>query len=466
MSDFRMERDTLGEVRVPAHALYGAQTQRAIENFSISGLVLPPSFLRAQAAIKLAAALANRETGLLDPERADALERSAREVLEGTWDGEFVVDVFQAGAGTSQNMNLNEVLANRAEELLGGHRGEYSRVHPNDHANMSQSTNDTIHAAIHVASVQEATRALIPAALLLADALGRKAIEFDPIVKCARTHLQDAVPIRLGQEFAAWESMIRRAAARVEEAVEELRELCLGGTAVGTGLNTPPGYRNAAIDHLNALTGERFRSAPNLFEAMQSLDPVVAFSGSVRVLATACKKIADDIRLLSSGPRTGLRELRLPAVQPGSSIMPGKVNPVMAEMLNMVVSQVMGCDLAITHAAQGGQLDLNVMMPVVAYNVLLEIRILGNGMAAFAQRCVDGIEADADVCLRHAESSNTLATALSPRIGYHRAAELAQAALKEDRLVRDLAREGGQVPEEELERLLDLDRMTRLPEEG
>ncbi len=360
-------------------------------------------------------------------------------------------------------MNMNEVLANRAIEILGGPLGDYSLVHPNNHANMGQSTNDTIHSAIHIAALREIRQRLLPAVSRLQDALRRKADEFDPIVKSGRTHLQDAVPIRLGQEFGAYATMLGLDHRRVEHASEGLRELCIGGTAVGTGLNTDPLYRQRIVDHINEATGYEFRAAADLFEAMQSMDAVVEVIGALRVLITSLRKICDDLILLSSGPRTGLAEIRLPAVQPGSSIMPGKVNPVMAEMLNMVCFHALGCDAAVLHAAQAGQLELNVMMPVIAYNTLQEIDILAGGIDAFASRCVAGIQANEEVCRRNAERSTALAAALTPHIGYERAAELAQQAFQQDALIRELVLAKKILDEETLRQLLDVRRMTEDP---
>lgn len=462
MTRYRTEKDTLGPVKVPADAYFGAQTQRAVDNFPISGLRLQPAFLRAQAIIKAAAAEANMAAGALDPDTGAAIVEAAAEVRRGEFDDQFVVDLFQAGAGTSQNMNMNEVVANRAEELLGGAKGTYSRVHPNDHVNMSQSTNDTIHAAIHIAAVMELADRFYPAAAVLESALEKKARAFDGIVKCGRTHLQDAVPIRLGQVFGAYASMIGHARGGVERAMESVLALGIGGTAVGTGLNTPPGYQAAVLRHINKLSGHEFVRAPDMIEAMQSLNDVVYLAGALRVMATSLKKIADDFRLLGSGPRTGLGELILPAVQPGSSIMPGKVNPVLAEMLNMVTYQAMGCDAVIVQAAQGGQLELNVMMPVIAYNLLQEIEILSTAMDAFARKCVQGVKADRETCRAYAERSATLATALSPAIGYEHAARLAKEALKKDLLLRDLVKQKNLLNDKELDALLDLKHMTRI----
>ena len=461
--EYRTEHDTLGEVKVPRDAYYGAQTQRAVQNFPVSGLRLPVAFVRAQAIIKRAAVKANMAAEGLDRKIGETLVAAAEEVMEGRFDDQFVVDVFQAGAGTSQNMNINEILANRANELLGGELGVYDRVHPNDHANMAQSTNDTIHAAIHIAAVCEIRERLSPAVRRLAEALEHKSAEFDHIVKAGRTHLQDAAPVRLGQEFGAYASMVRLGKMRIEAACESLMPLCIGGTAVGTGLNTNPGYRKNVIDQINEATGHIFTCADNLFEAMQGMDAVVETAGALRVLVTSLRKIADDLRLLSSGPRTGLAEIRLPAVQPGSSIMPGKINPVMAEMLNMVCFHCLGCDTTIVSAAQAGQLELNVMMPVIAYNLLQEIDILAAGIGAFTSKCVKGIEADEEACRASAERSLALATALNPAIGYEKAAKLAKEALDRHVSIRDLARERNLLDESKLDRLLDVRRMTEDP---
>jgi len=460
---YRTERDTLGTVKVPAERYFGAQTWRAVRNFPVSGLTLQPRFVWAQAVIKRAAATANVAAGRLSPKIGRALVRAADEVLAGKHAREFVVDVFQAGAGTSQNMNLNEVLANRACEILGAARGEYSVVHPNDHANMAQSTNDTIHSAIHIAAFAEIHGKLLPAAERLEGALGRKAKEFAKIVKSGRTHMQDAVPVTLGQEFGAYAQMVKLGRRRVETAADGLRELCIGGTAVGTGLNTDPAYRERVLREVGRITGYEFRAAEDSFEAMQSLDAVVEVSGALRVLVTSLRKVSADFILLSSGPRTGLGELRLPAVQPGSSIMPGKVNPVLAEMLSMICFHALGCDTAVLHASQAGQLDLNVMMPVVAYNLLQMIEILARGMELFAEKCVEGVEANAELCRAYAERSPALATALSPVVGYADAARIAKEALEGDALVKDLAEKQGLLGRRDLERLLDPVRMTVPP---
>ncbi|MFH1748479.1 MAG: class II fumarate hydratase [Planctomycetota bacterium] len=461
--EYRTEHDTLGEVKVPRNAYYGAQTQRAVENFPVSGLRLPAAFVHAQAIVKWAAAQANSTAGSLEKDIGGALVAAAEEIMAGKFADQFVVDVFQAGAGTSQNMNINEVLANRANELLGGQRGVYDRVHPNDHANMAQSTNDTIHAAIHIAAVCQIYDRLLPAVTRLAEALEDKSVEFDHVVKAGRTHLQDAAPVRLGQEFGAYAAMIHLGGKRIAAACDGLKPLCIGGTAVGTGLNTDPKYRERVLSHINEATGHTFTSAENLFEAMQGMDAVVEMAGALRVLVTSLRKIADDLRLLGSGPRTGLAEIRLPAVQPGSSIMPGKVNPVMAEMLNMVCFQCLGCDAAIVSAAQAGQLELNVMMPVIAYNLLQEIDILTGGVAAFTSHCVRGIAANEAACRAYAEQSPALATALNPAIGYESAADLAKEAIARGQPIRDVARERNVLDESELDRLLDPRRMTDDP---
>ncbi|HQK93136.1 MAG TPA: class II fumarate hydratase [Armatimonadota bacterium] len=465
MSDYRIERDTLGDVEVPAQALYGAQTQRAVRNFPISGLRLPPEFIRAQAVTKWAAARANMDGGRLDPDIGGALVSAAEEILAGQHHEHFVVDVFQAGAGTSQNMNMNEVLAHRASQLLAARGLTEVRVSPNDHANMGQSTNDTIHVAIHVAAYCEIHRRLIPAAEELSRALRHKAVEFDPIVKAGRTHFQDAVPVRLGQEFGAYATMVDKGVHRVSHAAGALRELAMGGSAVGTGLNTFPGYRRLAVGYICEITGYEFVPCEDRFEAMQCFDAVVETVGALRVLVTSLRKIAADLILLSSGPRTGLSEIRLKPVQPGSSIMPGKVNPVLPEMLSMVCFHALGNDMAVVAAAQAGQLELNVMMPIIAYNLLQEIAILSGGMSAFTEHCVWHIEADEATCRRNAERSPALATALNPAIGYFRAAELAKEALDRDLLIRDLVVERGLLSSDEANQLLDVRAMTIPPDE-
>lgn len=457
---YRTDHDSMGDVQVPADAYWGPQTQRAVENFPVSELRLQPAFIRAQAEIKIACARANMELGELDTDVGEAIVAAAEEILDGQFLDQFVVDVYQAGAGTSQNMNANEVIANRAIELLGGERGDYSRVHPNDHVNRGQSTNDTIPTAIHISALEQLTRQLLPALEELKGALDEKAEAFDGIVKSGRTHLQDAVPMTLGQEFGGYARMIELGIERVRRASEELKELAIGGNAVGTGINTPEGYTELAVTYINVVTGLDFRPAEDPFEAIQNRDAAVHVSGALRTVATSLNKIADDLRLLSSGPRTGLREITLPAVQPGSSIMPGKVNPVLAEMLNMVCYGVMGCDHAVSRAGQGGQLELNVMMPVLAYYLLHEIEILARGVDAFTERCIRGIVANEEVCRRYAESTPQVVTALSPYIGYEKAAEVMKESLESGKSIRDVVLEKELLSERELEEALELRRLT------
>lgn len=457
----RTVRDSLGELQIPADAYYGAQTARAMANFPISGLRLPRAFIRAQGIIKWAAAKAHVELGALDPRKGDAICRAAEEVIDGRFDDWFVVDVYQAGAGTSQNMNANEVIASRAAELLGGSRGDTSLVHPNDDVNRSQSTNDTIHVAMNIAGMELLAHALDPALRKLEQALDDKAREFEPIVKAGRTHLQDAVPLRLGHVFGAWAENIRRHRRWLEQAAAQLLYLGLGGNAVGTGINTPPGFAERAVQHIASFTGLGFRLAPDPFTFNQNPDEVVLVSGVLRNVALALQRIANDLRLLASGPRTGLAELELPAVQPGSSIMPGKVNPVMAEMLNMVAYQVQGCDQTVALAGGAGQLELNVMMPVMAANFLHEIMILSTAVEQFTERCVRGIRANTDRCRAYAEQSLALATALNTAIGYDRAAQVVKRALADNSSLRDAARALG-IPDEAVAHALDVDRLSQV----
>jgi len=455
----RIEKDTLGEVRVPEDALFGAQTQRAIENFPISGLTLPRRFIRAQGIIKLAAARANRRAGALDEKLAAAIEQAAQEVVDGVHDSHFRVDVFQAGAGTSQNMNANEVIANRANEILGGARGDLSLCGPNDHVNMAQSTNDTIPCAIHISAAEAVRHDLLSAVAALHKTLAKKANEFMPVVKSGRTHLQDAVPIRLGQEFAAWASAVKRDISRIEHAAQTLLELPLGGNAVGTGINAHPKYRACAIKEIARITKMPFRPMENMFEGIQNVVGALELSAALRGLAVTLSRIANDVRLLASGPRTGLAELLLPAVQPGSSIMPGKVNPVMSEMLNMVCIQVAGNDAAVSMAAQSGQLELNVMMPVMAHNLLQSITILANGASAFNARCLAGLKADKKQCSHWMGRSLAIATALNPAIGYHKAAAVSKRAHAENKTVLEVVVEQGILPEAEARKLLDAEKL-------
>jgi fumarate hydratase class II len=461
MADVRIERDSMGEMTVPAGAYYGAQTARAVENFPISSLRLPRGFIGALGLVKGAAARANAQLGLLDAERARVIAAAAGEVAAGRLDAEFVVDVFQTGSGTSTNMNANEVIANRALEILGAPRGDTARIHPNDHVNMGQSTNDVFPTAIHVAAVGGVVERLIPALGELADAFGAKAVEFADVVKAGRTHLQDAVPVTLGQEFSGYESVIRHGVARLEAVRPHLSELAIGGTALGTGLNADPRFADLVVDDLNRVTGLGFRRAANPFEAMQNRDACVEASGALKTLAVGLLKIANDLRLLTSGPRTGLDEIGLPATQPGSSIMPGKVNPVIPEAVTMVAAQVIGNDTTLTVAGLNGNLDLNVMMPVMAYGLLQSIEILAAAASVFARRCVHGITANVERCRDYAEKTAALVTAIAPLVGYDAAARLFKKALAEDKSIRQVVLEERALPAERLEEALDLRKLTR-----
>ncbi len=455
----RIEKDSLGQKEVPAEAYYGLQSVRAMENFPISGLRKHPRMVEAIVMVKKAAALANGELGLLRPEVSKAIAAAADEVLAGKLRDQFVVDVYQMGAGTSFHMNVNEVLANRAIEILGGKKGDYAIVHPNDHVNMAQSTNDVIPTAMRIASrllLQE----LIPVLSDLEVALGAKAKEFDGILKSARTHLQDAVPIRLGQEFAAYAVTIGKCRELIAAAARSLEELGIGGSAAGTGLNTHPQYRFKLVEYLRAWTNINWRNSPDMREAMQSNLPIAEASSALRLLAIELTRICNDLRLLASGPTTGFAEIVLPAVQPGSSIMPGKVNPSMAEMLNMVCFQVIGNDLTVAMAVQAGQLELNVMMPVMAYNLHHSIEILKNAIRVFVDRCIVGITADADRCRRYAESSMALATALNTYVGYARAAEVVKRALREQKTIIDVVREEKLLTEDQIAQILDPVKLT------
>jgi aspartate ammonia-lyase len=458
-SKYRIERDPLGEVRVPADALYGAQTQRAVENFPISGLTAHPELIRATVLIKRAAAQANVELGRLDQDIANAIIESADEILRGRYRDQFVVDVYQAGAGTSHNMNTNEVLANLAAERLDGTRGTYDRVHPNDHVNMGQSTNDVFPAATRLA-ILTSLPALTDAAAALAASLERKRDEFADVLKTGRTHLQDAVPITLGQEFGGFAANIRAALAEVERTSTSLHELNLGATAVGTGLNAGNDYTEAAIAHLAEDTGLPLGPAEDRFRVTQSMGDVLSVSGAVRRLAVEVGKIASDLRLLSMGPRAGIAEIRLPPVQPGSSIMPGKVNPSVPEMVNQVCFQALGCDATVAAAAEAGQLELNVMMPVIAWNAIHAVTILTRAMEVFRTRTVDGIVADEARCRELLDRSTAVATALSPYIGYAATAEVAKASVATGRSIRDLVLERGLMDRETLDRVLAPEGMT------
>jgi aspartate ammonia-lyase len=455
----RTERDPLGEVRVPADAYYGGQTQRAVENFPISGLTAYPELVTATLLIKKAAAEANRDLGRLDGQIAGAIVKAADEVIAGQLRDQFVVDIYQAGAGTSHNMNANEVLANRAAELLDGTRGDYSRVHPNDHVNMGQSTNDVFPTATRLA-ILAMLPDLVAAARALAAGLAAKAREFAGILKTGRTHLQDAVPITLEQEFSGYSANLEHAADELERTAAQLHELNLGATAVGTGLNAGDDYTSRAIGYLERYTGVPVRPAANRFRVTQSMGDVLAYSAALRRLAVETSKVASDLRLLSMGPRAGLAEIQLPPVQPGSSIMPGKVNPSVPEMVNQVCYQVYGCDATNLAAAEGGQLELNVMMPVIAWNTLHATRILRQAMHVLQTRCVSGIKADAERCRELLDRSTAVATALSPYIGYAATAEIAKESVRTGKPVRDLVRERRLLPDDQLDRILTPDAMT------
>jgi aspartate ammonia-lyase len=461
MTDTRIERDPLGEKAVPATALYGIQTLRAAENFPISGLRPLPAFVDAVVWIKRSAAVTHRETGRLEPRLADAIVRAADEVLTGRHRDQFIVDVYQAGAGTSHNMNVNEVLANRANEILGSARGSYSPVHPNDHVNMAQSTNDVIPTAMRLA-----TLATLPATLLaleqLAHSLIAKGVAFDGIVKSGRTHLQDATPIRLGQEFTAYGRTVQRHREKLVQAADWLREMNIGGTAVGTGINAEPEYPVLMVQHLQQVSALELREGKDRIQLMQSMGDIASFSGALRAYVLDLNKIANDIRLLASGPRTGLAEILLPAVQPGSSIMPGKVNPSIAEMVNQVCFQALGLDQTVAMAVEAGQLELNVMMPVIAHNIVFALTIVGNASRVLAERCVDGIEADAAQCAYWLERSPALVTALAPKIGYDEAAKLAKEAVATGLTVKQLLEKKQLLSKEELEEVLDLRAMTEI----
>jgi aspartate ammonia-lyase len=435
----RTERDSLGEVRVPTDALYGAQTQRAVENFPISGLKPWRAFIWSMAIIKRAAAEVHRDLGMLDEERVDAIVQAAQEVIDGRWDDQFVVDPFQAGAGTSHNMNTNEVIANRASQILGSNLGSY-QVNPNDHVNMAQSTNDTIPTAIRLGALWRLDE-LLSAVEGLASAFREKAYEFDDIVKSGRTHLQDAVPVRLGQEFGAYGRAIARDAERISRSAQGLRRLGIGGTATGSGLNAHPEYHSRMVARLSELTGLVLHESNDLFESMQSMADAADFSASLRTLAITLTRIGNDVRLLASGPSTGLDEIRLPAVQPGSSIMPGKVNPVLAEMLNQSMYHVQGCDHTIALASQAGQLELNVMMPVIAHNLFESMQVMIGAVNAFCTKCVRGITANREKAEGWLARNAIVVTALNPLIGYSAGSALVKEAIAQDTTIREVAME-------------------------
>ncbi len=461
MTTTRIERDPLGEKPVPDSALYGVQTLRAAENFPISGLRPLPLFVDAVVWIKRSAALTHKETGRLEGRLADAIVKAADEVLAGQHRDQFIVDVYQAGAGTSHNMNVNEVLANRANELLGGSRGTYTPVHPNDHVNMAQSTNDVIPTAMRLATLA-ALPGLLAALDGLAGSLLAKGKAFDSIIKSGRTHLQDATPIRLGQEFTAYGHTVQRHRKKLVEAADWLREMNIGGTAVGTGINAEPEYPGLMVKYLGEISRLELREGADRVQLMQSMGDIATLSGALRAYVLDLNKIANDIRLLASGPRTGLAEILLPPVQPGSSIMPGKVNPSIAEMVNQVCYQALGLDTTVAMAAEAGQLELNVMMPVITHNIVFGLTIVGNATRVLAERCVDGIEADEAQCAYWLERSPALVTALAPKIGYAEAAKLAKEALATGLTVKELVTRKGILKGDELAEVLDLRAMTEL----
>ncbi|MGK5498053.1 class II fumarate hydratase [Streptomyces sp. URMC 125] len=459
-ADHRIERDSMGEVRVPAHAKWRAQTQRAVENFPISGRRLERAHIQALARIKEAAARVNAELGVLDADLARAIAEAAAEVAEGRWDDHFPVDVFQTGSGTSSNMNANEVVATLASERLG------APVHPNDHVNASQSSNDVFPSSIHIAATAAVTEDLVPALEHLAGALERKAEEFAEVVKAGRTHLMDATPVTLGQEFGGYAAQVRYGVERLRASLPRLAELPLGGTAVGTGINTPPGFSAAVIAEVARTTGLPLTEARNHFEAQGARDALVETSGQLRTIAVGLTKICNDLRWMSSGPRTGLAEIRLPDLQPGSSIMPGKVNPVVPEAVLMVAAQVMGNDATVAVAGASGNFELNVMLPVIARNLLESIRLLANAARLLADRTVDGIEADVERAREYAESSPSVVTPLNRYIGYEEAAKVAKRSLAERKTIREVVLESGYVERglitvEQLDRALDVLDMTR-----
>jgi fumarate hydratase class II len=457
--EYRIERDSMGKVKVPKGAYYGAQTQRAVENFPVSGIGFPPRFIRALGIIKLAAAAANQELGLLDARAADVIGKAAAEVMEGKLDKEFVVDIFQTGSGTSTNMNANEVIANRALELLGKRRGS-RKIHPNDHVNMSQSSNDVIPTAMHVAALEAIQKELLPALGALRQALAQKARQFDRIFKIGRTHLNDATPIRLGQEFGGYARQIELSIVRIKSAAGGLEELPLGGTAVGTGINTHPEFPSRTIKKISKMTSLNFREAKNHFEAQAAKDAVVEVSGSLKTLAVSLTKIANDLRWLSSGPRCGIGEIGLPDTQPGSSIMPGKVNPVMCESVLQVAAHVIGCDATITICGQAGNFELNVMMPIMALRLLEAITFSANVVKAFTEKCVVGIEANKERCEEMIEKSLAMVTALAPVIGYDAAAKIAKESFATGKTVREVALAHKVLTEDKLNKILDPWRMT------
>ena len=459
-TDFRIEKDSLGPVQVPADALYGAQTMRAVENFPISGIPFPRSFIRALGLVKLAAAQVNQELGHLEPQLAEAIVQASQEVADGRWDGDFPIDIYQTGSGTSTNMNANEVISNRAIQILGGEVGSKSPVHPNDHVNMGQSSNDVIPTAIHVAAYLEVIEALLPALHHLHAALLDKSVAFDDALKTGRTHLMDAMPVRLGQEFGGYAAQVKAGIERVEASLPRLAELALGGTAVGTGINALPGFAAAVAVRLSEITGAPFREADNHFAAQASMDACVELSGQLKAVAVSLMKISNDLRWMNSGPIAGLGEIVLPALQPGSSIMPGKINPVIPEAMTMVCAQVFGNDQVVTIAGQSGTFELNVMLPVLARNLLESITLLANASRVLADLAIAGLVANRDKMLYLVDKNPILVTALNPVIGYDKAAQAAKKAYAEGRTVKEVVVELGFLDEAEATRLLDARPMT------
>jgi fumarate hydratase class II len=459
-AETRIEKDSMGEMKVPADAYYAAQTARAVENFPISGLRFSRRFIQALGRCKAAAARANMQLKLLDEGVGKAIEAAALEVADGKLDDQFVVDIFQTGSGTSTNMNANEVIANRACEILGKKRGDKAAVHPNDHVNMGQSTNDMFPTAIHVAALGGVEEHVLPAMRELADAFDAKASEFEDVVKAGRTHLQDAVPVTLGQEFSGYASVIRHGITRIENARSHISELAVGGTALGTGLNAHPEYAQRVINELRTLTGQLFRKAENPFEAMQNRDAAVELSGALKVVAVGLMKIANDLRLMTSGPATGLQEIVVPATQPGSSIMPGKVNPVIPEAVNMVSAQIIGNDAAVSIAGMNGNLDLNVMMPIIAHNLLESVELMGSTCRVFAEKCIRGIVANRQKCEDYAERTSSLVTALAPVVGYDAAAKVFKKSVEDDVPIRQAILDSGLLEPERVAEILDLKKLT------
>jgi fumarate hydratase class II len=457
---YRIEKDSMGEMYVPEDALWGPQTQRAVENFPISGYRFPRGFIRAMGMIKYASAKANMALGRLDENNGNAILQASEEVMEGKLDDQFVVDIFQTGSGTSTNMNANEVIANRANRIIGTGTGGKPPVHPNDHVNMGQSSNDVIPTAMHIAAVETIKMGLIPALNRLKEELATKAKTFDNIVKIGRTHLQDATPVRLGQEFGGYASMVSHGIRRIRKNLEDLRELALGGTAVGTGLNAHPDHISKAIEEISRITGCTFREADDHFEAQGAKDAIVEASGALKTLAVSLTKIANDIKWMGAGPYAGLGEINIPPVQPGSSIMPGKVNPVIAEALNQVAAQVIGNDAVITLSGLSGNFELNVMMPVMAHNFLSSVELLTNGADVFTEKCLKGLTANEERCKELVEKSLAMVTALNPYIGYDKAAEIAKEAYNTGKSLREVILDKNVMAEDKLDEVLDPYSMT------